>query len=127
MLLTEDNEINIAVAEKLLQSKGIQVDVAVNGKLAVDKFKESAIHSYDAILMDIRMDVMDGLEATKQIRALKREDAKCVPIIAMSANAFEEDIQKSMAAGMNAYLMKPIDPQKMFRTLAIQMHTCLEV
>lgn len=127
VLLTEDNEINIAVAEKLLQSRGIQVDVAINGKLAVDKFKESAIHSYDAILMDIRMDVMDGLEATKQIRALKREDAKCVPIIAMSANAFEEDIQKSMAAGMNAYLMKPIDPQKMFRTLAIQMHTCLEV
>ena len=92
-------------------------EVAVNGRLAVDMFAEHPAGYYDAILMDMRMPEMDGLEATKAIRAMDREDAKKIPIIALTANAFDEDVQRSMQAGLNAHLSKPVEPDILFETL----------
>lgn len=86
--------------------------------MAVEKFSGSNMGYYDAILMDIRMPKMDGLEATREIRGLQRADAKTIPIIAMSANAYEEDIQKSYAAGMDAHLSKPIEPEIMYNAIS---------
>lgn len=100
-----------------MEKKQILVEHAINGELAVDDFRNSSIHYYDAILMDIRMPVMDGITATRMIRQMDREDAKEVPIIAMTANAYEEDIQKTKEAGMNEHLSKPVDPQLLFDTL----------
>jgi CheY-like chemotaxis protein len=94
------------------------VDTAENGQVCIEKFTASPTNYYDAILMDIRMPVMNGIEATKAIRALDREDAKLIPIIAMSANAFEEDVKRSLDSGMNAHLSKPVDPRKMYKTLS---------
>lgn len=123
ILLCEDNHINTIVAKKLLEKAGCTVDTVENGKLCVDRFKAAAHNEYDAILMDIRMPVMNGLGAAAAIRALKRPDAKTVPIVAMSANAFEEDVRQSLAAGMNAHLSKPIDPQVLYHTLdALILH-----
>lgn len=121
ILLVEDHPLNAQIAQKLLEKKQMQVTYAENGKIAVEKFKASGLHDFDAILMDIRMPEMSGLDATKAIRALKRADAKTVPIIAMSANAYQEDIQKSLAAGMNAHLAKPIEPEKMYGAIAKQL------
>jgi len=121
ILVAEDNEINIAVVENLLTARGMTSDIAINGKIALEKFQESPQGTYDAILMDIRMDVMDGMEETARIRELDHEDAKKIPIIAMSANAFEEDVRRGLEAGMNEYLTKPINPQKLFETLAMHM------
>ncbi|MBR1752486.1 MAG: response regulator, partial [Ruminococcus sp.] len=87
------------------------------GRIALEKFRDSPVGHYDAVLMDIRMPEMDGLEATAQIRALDRADAKTVPIIALTANAFDEDVQRSLQAGMNAHLSKPIDNKVLFETL----------
>ena len=98
------------------------VDTAVDGQIGVQKFTQSTIHNYAAILMDIRMPIMDGYEATKAIRQLKRPDAKTVPIIALSANAFAEDVQKSARMGMNGHLAKPINPKMLYATLAKVMH-----
>lgn len=117
ILLCEDNVLNREIANRLLSDKGIIVTNAVNGKDGVDKFSESEIGFYDLILMDIRMPIMDGLEATKKIRSLNREDAALIPIIAISANAFDDDIAACKAAGMNAHLGKPIVPEKMFETI----------
>ena len=117
VLLVEDHRLNIAVAQKLLSRKGIQVDVAENGLLGVETFRNAPLFHYDAILMDIRMPVMDGLEATRIIRALDRPDAAAVPIIAMTANAFDEDREKSSLAGMNAHLSKPVEPQSLYAVL----------
>ena len=117
ILLAEDNYMNTVVAARLLQNKGMLVETAENGAAAVDLFERSAPGYYDAILMDIRMPVMDGLEAVRRIRALKRGDAACVPIVAMTANAYDEDRQKSIQAGMNSHLSKPIDPLKLYKTL----------
>ena len=93
------------------------VDSVVNGQEAVDTFRESEEDYYDSILMDIRMPVMDGLEATRLIRALNRPDARTVPIVAMSANAFEEDMKKSLESGMNAHLAKPFQVEALVETL----------
>lgn len=117
ILLCEDHPLNIRIAVKLLEKEGMIVDVAENGELGLKKFKESEAGYYHAVLMDIRMPVMDGLEASKLIRNLNRKDAKTVPIIAMTANAFEDDRQKSMDAGMNAHLAKPIEPDILYRTM----------
>ena len=117
VLLAEDNEINAEIAKNILQMKGCAVDVVGNGAEAIEAFAATAVNYYDAIIMDVRMPVMDGLEATKTIRAMKKKDSKKIPIIAMTANAFQEDIEKSMAAGMNAHLAKPIEPITIYRTL----------
>lgn len=117
ILLAEDDEMNRMIAEKLLQNEGLIVETAENGEVAVEKFTKSKEGHYDAILMDIRMPVMDGLEATRKIRSLERTDARSVPIIALTANAFDEDIKKSAQCGMNGHLSKPIDIRQIRRVL----------
>lgn len=117
ILLAEDDEMNRMIAEKLLQNEGLIVETAENGEVAVQKFTDSEEGHYEAILMDIRMPVMDGLEATRKIRSLDRSDAKAVPIIALTANAFDEDIKKSAQCGMNGHLSKPIDIRQIRRVL----------
>ncbi|WNX83228.1 response regulator [Agathobaculum sp. NTUH-O15-33] len=117
LLLAEDNAINTEVAVMLLEDKGFQVDTAENGLRALEMFSKSPEGYYSAILMDIRMPLMDGLTATTNIRHLSNADAESIPIIAMTANAFDDDIEKSKAAGMNAHLAKPIDPKRLYQTL----------
>ncbi|HBZ52313.1 MAG TPA: hypothetical protein DEO82_00930 [Eubacterium sp.] len=117
ILLAEDVEINAEIMTMVLSMRGISVTLASNGRIAVDKFIESTEGYFDAILMDIRMPEMDGLEATSIIRDLDRADAKNTPIIALTANAFDEDVQRSLQAGMNAHLSKPIDNDTLFETL----------
>ena len=117
VLLVEDNELNIIVAKRLLEKKGFEVDVAVNGELALKYYGESEKDYYDAILMDVRMPVMNGLEATRTIRKLTRVDAMRIPIIAMTADAFEKEQKQMLEAGMNDHLEKPIDPAKVYETL----------
>lgn len=117
ILLAEDNMLNTEVAVMLLQNKGFVVDTAENGLRTLEMFSKSEPGYYDAILLDIRMPLMDGLAAANNIRHLSNSDAKKVPIIAMTANAFEDDIEKSKAAGMNAHLAKPIEPQRLYQTL----------
>ena len=95
----------------------MEVEHASNGKIAVEMFADHPERYYDAIQMDIRMPEMDGLEATARIRAMGRGDAKTVPIIALTANAFDEDVQRSLQAGMNAHLSKPVEPESLFETL----------
>ena len=118
VLLVEDMQINAEIMKMLLSTREIEADIAENGQIAVDTFSASEEGHYDAILMDVRMPVMDGLQATEAIRALERADAETVPIIAMTANAFDEDVQRSLQAGMNAHLSKPVEQDKLFRTLA---------
>lgn len=118
VLLCEDHPLNAAIAMKMLGKKGVTAVHAENGKVGLDTFATSKPDEFDAILMDIRMPVMDGLEATRQIRACAHPRAKTIPIIAMTANAFDEETQKSHDAGMNAHLTKPFEPDKFFSTLA---------
>ena len=101
----------------ILQSRQIEVDLAENGQIALDKYTAHESGYYDAILMDMRMPVMDGLEATRRIRSSDKEDAKFIPIIALTANAFDEDVQRSLQAGLNAHLSKPVEPETLFATL----------
>ena len=103
--------------KELLKIKGAIIEHAENGRIAVDMFNESTESYYDAILMDVRMPEMDGLEATKTIRKFERPDSKTVPIIAMTANAFDEDVQRSLQAGMNAHLSKPVEPERLYQIL----------
>ena len=117
ILLAEDHPLNSEIAQKLLARQGIITFPAANGKECVDKFQKSAQGEFAAVLMDIRMPVMDGLEAARRIRALERADASSIPIIAMSANAFDNDVKESLKAGMNAHLAKPIDPELLYKTL----------
>ena len=117
VLLVEDNELNMEIAEYMLEEKGAVVTKAYDGKRAVELFEQSEPGTYDIILMDIMMPELDGLEATKVIRSLPREDAGRIPIVAMSANAFADDIARSKAAGMNAHLSKPLDFGKVFETI----------
>ena len=117
ILLAEDVAINAEIMVMVLESRQMQVEVAENGRIAVDKFAEHPAGYYDAILMDMRMPEMDGLEATQTIRAMDREDAKTLPIIALTANAFDEDVQRSMQAGLNAHLSKPVQPELLYETL----------
>lgn len=116
-LLVEDNEVNLTIAEVLLKSQGLDVDEARNGEEAVRRFAASAPGTYAFIFMDIVMPVMDGLEATRQIRRLSRPDAQTVPVIAMSADAFPETVRRSLRAGMNACLAKPLDVEKLRETI----------
>ncbi|MEG1658719.1 MAG: response regulator, partial [Oscillibacter sp.] len=117
VLLVEDHLLNIEVAKKLLTVKHLEVEVAENGLRAIEIFAQKPDGYYNAILMDIRMPVMDGLTAAKSIRQMRKRDAAAIPIIAMTANAFDEDIEKTKAAGMNAHLAKPIEPQLLYQTL----------
>lgn len=117
LLLAEDDEMNRMIARKLLENDGLIVETAENGEIAVNMFAESEEKHYDAILMDIRMPIMDGLEATRKIRGLDRADARSVPIIALTANAFDEDIKKSAQSGMNGHLSKPIDIRQIRKVL----------
>lgn len=118
ILLVEDNELNSEIAVTILEMAGAKVDVAQNGQIAVDKFCMNGCRYYNAILMDVRMPVMDGLEATKTIRSSGKDDSLTIPIIAMSANAFEEDINTSLKSGMNDHLSKPIDIKRLYSVLS---------
>ncbi len=117
VLLVEDNELNMEIAQVMLEEEGIEITTAENGQIAVDLFVENAPGRFDAILMDVMMPVMDGLTAAQTIRAMSRPDAAEIPIIAMTAQAYEEDIQKTKEAGMNAHLSKPIEMDKVLKTL----------
>ena len=117
ILLAEDMQVNAEIMKQVLLMKGIVSEHAVNGKVALDMFSASEPGYYDAVLMDMRMPEMDGLEATRKIRELDREDAKSVPIIALTANAFDEDVEHSIMAGLNAHLSKPVEPGILFETL----------
>ena len=117
ILLAEDIEINAEIMMDILDMKDAKTDHAENGRVVVDMFRSSAVGEYDAILMDVRMPEMDGLEAAAAIRALDRPDAKRIPIIALTANAFDEDVQRSLQAGMNAHLSKPVEPDHLYKTL----------
>lgn len=118
VLLCEDNRINAEITTIQLHDKGIEVVWKENGQDGVASYEGEAPYYFDAILMDIRMPVMDGMSATKAIRASGRLDAESIPIIALTGDAFAEDIEKCLAVGMNAHLAKPIDPQKMFSTIS---------
>ncbi len=118
ILLAEDMFVNAEIIKEILKMQDMEVDHAENGKLVVEMFEKSPINYYDAVLMDIRMPITDGLQATENIRALDRADAKTVPIIALTANAFDEDVQRSLQAGMNAHLTKPVEPEHLYQTLA---------
>lgn len=117
VLLCEDNMLNQEIAKAVLEEKGMHLEIANNGEEGVRMFEKSAEGYYDVIFMDIRMPVMNGYEATRAIRELDREDSKTIPIVAITANAFDDDIKKSKEAGMNAHLSKPIEPDAMFQTL----------
>ena len=117
VLLAEDMLVNAEILKEVLSMKDIQSEHAENGKIAVEMFESHPEGYYDAILMDMRMPEMDGLEATMAIRAMKRPDAKTIPIIALTANAFDEDVQRSLQAGLNAHLSKPVEPEILFETL----------
>jgi CheY-like chemotaxis protein len=118
MLIAEDVEINAEILMDLLEMEGMESEWAGNGQIAVDMFGDSSEGYYDAVLMDIRMPVMDGLTAAAAIRAMERADAKTVPIVALTANAFDEDINDSLSAGMDGHLSKPVEPDKLYSTLA---------
>ena len=117
ILLAEDIMINAEIVKELIQSRDAQIDHAENGKIATELFAKSEPGYYDAILMDVRMPEMDGLMATTVIRAMDRPDAKRIPIIAMTANAFDEDVQRSLQVGMNAHLSKPVEPEHLYQML----------
>jgi signal transduction histidine kinase/DNA-binding response OmpR family regulator len=117
VLVAEDVEINSDILKMVLQMREINSEVAVNGRIAVDMFSSHPEGYYAAILMDMRMPEMDGLEATRKIRSMERPDAKTIPIIALTANAFDDDVQRSLQAGLNAHLTKPVKPDALFKTL----------
>ena len=118
ILLVEDNELNTYVAKAILEKLSCEVDTAENGKEAIRMFVQSEKNYYDAILMDVHMPVMDGLEATRRIRALERKDAALVPIIAMTADAFDKEKQETLDAGMNSHMAKPVDPSALYDVLS---------
>ncbi len=118
VLLAEDNDINREIGVAILEKKGMIPETAVNGEKALEAFTMHEPGYYDIILMDIRMPVMSGLTATKRIRAMEREDAKTIPIIALTANAFSKDVQASLDAGLNEHLSKPIEPKLLYETIA---------
>ena len=117
ILLAEDILINAEIMKEIISMREAEIDHAENGKVALERFRASDVGYYDAILMDVRMPEMDGLEATAAIRALDRPDARTIPIIAMTANAFDEDVQRSLQVGMNAHLSKPVEPDHLFQTM----------
>lgn len=117
ILICEDHPLNAEIAQRLLEAVGCHATIAQDGKQGVEAFLQSELHSFDVILMDIRMPVMDGLEAAAAIRAQEREDAKTIPIIAMTANAYDSDKENCVKAGMNTHLSKPIDVNELYHTL----------
>ena len=117
ILLAEDVAVNAEIMVMVLSMREMEADVAENGRVALEMFEKSPEGWYDAVLMDMRMPEMDGLEATRRIRALERKDARTVPVIALTANAFDEDVQRSLQAGLNAHLSKPVEPEALFETL----------
>ncbi len=117
ILIAEDMEINAEIMKEVLSIKEAVTEHAANGKIALDMFAGNKEFYYDAILMDVRMPEMDGLEATAEIRKFSRKDAATVPIIAMTANAFDEDVQRSLQVGMNAHLSKPVEPERLYQCL----------
>lgn len=117
ILLAEDLPVNAEIMAMILSMREMKAERAENGRIAVEMFKSHEPGYYSAILMDVRMPEMDGLEATRVIRSMDREDAKSIPIIALTANAFDEDVQNSLQAGLNAHLSKPVEPETVFRTL----------
>ena len=117
VLLAEDMVVNAEIMMEVLKMREVEPELAENGQMAVEMFEKSPLNYYAAILMDMRMPVMDGLQATEKIRALDRADAKTVPIIALTANAFDEDVQRSLQSGLNAHLSKPVNPDVLFDTL----------
>ena len=117
VLLAEDNHINCEIVKRLLTRRGLTVETAENGQIALNKYMMNAPRTYDLILMDVRMPYMDGLKAARMIRASGKSDAKTIPIMAMTANAYDEDIQRSMEAGMNAHLVKPVEPSELYRAV----------
>ena len=119
VLLVEDNEINREIAHCFLSDAGVEVTEVTNGEEAVKKFEDAAPGMFDLILMDIMMPLVDGLEATRRIRALPRSDAAAIPIVAMTANVFDDDIEECIRAGMNKHLSKPLDCEKLLRVLSV--------
>lgn len=117
ILLVEDHPINLEIAQVILESVGFEVETAENGLRAIEMFSKTTNGYYNAVLMDIRMPIMDGLQASTNIRHLSNKDAKTIPIIAMTADAFDEDADKCKIAGMNFHLSKPIDPPRLYQTL----------
>lgn len=122
VLVFEDNYLNQEVTKAILEDASIVVDVAGDGQKGVTMFAESSVGYYAAVLMDLRMPVMDGYEAARKIRAMDRIDAVTVPIIAMTADAYDTDIQKCLSCGMDAHVAKPIEPDKLFEALAQFVH-----
>ena len=118
LLVVEDNELNLEIASTLLKEAGFEVDTAENGKIAVEKVEAASAGRYDLILMDIQMPEMDGYEATRRIRALPDAEKAALPIVAMTANAFEDDRKNALHAGMNGHIAKPLDIQKLFQVLS---------
>ena len=117
VLLVEDNQINMEIATKLLRFRGRAVDKAYNGEEAVEHFLNGGENKYDVILMDLQMPKMNGLEAAKAIRESSHPNAKSIPIIAVSANTFAEDIAQSLQVGMNDHISKPLDVQNLYYTI----------
>ena len=117
ILVVEDIAENAEIVEDLLDLEGASCEHAENGQIALDMFESSPVGYYDAILMDLRMPIMDGLEATRRIRHLDRADAMIVPILALTANAFESDVKSSLDAGMNVHLAKPINADRLYAEL----------
>jgi CheY-like chemotaxis protein len=117
VLLAEDVSVNAEIMMMVLAMREMKAELAENGRIAVELFESHEPGYYDAILMDMRMPEMDGLEATRVIRSLPRDDAKTIPIIALTANAFDEDVQRSLQAGLNAHLSKPVEPAILFESL----------
>lgn len=126
LLMAEDNELNAEMAQTLLTDAGAAVAVVENGRKALELFEKSSEGTFDLILMDVMMPIMDGFEATKAIRALERPDAKTIPIIAMTANAFAEDAERCLAAGMNAHMAKPLEIEKIKKIICEQIKLCSE-
>ncbi|MBO4683817.1 MAG: response regulator, partial [Desulfovibrio sp.] len=118
ILMAEDIKVNAEIVKHILGVKGMIVDHAENGQICLDLFREKPEWHYDAILMDMRMPEMDGLQATEAIRGLKRDDAGRIPIIALTANAFNEDVMHSLQSGLNAHLSKPVEPEMLYKTLS---------
>ena len=117
ILLTEDNELNQEIAQEILEEAGFTVEIADNGQIAVDMVQNSRPGWYQVILMDIQMPVMDGYDAARAIRKLENPDLASIPIFAMTANAFDEDKQKALQAGMNGHIAKPVDIDNLLKTL----------
>ena len=118
VLLVEDNEINREIAVEIIKETGVSIETASDGQEAVEAFKGKPAYYYDLIFMDIQMPVMNGYEATRAIRSIERTDAKDIPIIAMTANAFAEDVLDARNAGMNEHVAKPIDLNKLMEVIA---------